>query len=111
MYDNNSWDLLVSMNEKYASMSSEKMCEIMDSWRFPTEYVRLPATEVDVFHEIDHEKKLFEEEVISKLPLSDKCNYYRKQTNYCLPPKSYGIIMVDGKNFSTRWKNILGLGV
>ena len=36
--------------------------------------------------------------------LGDRMMYYRSKTDYRLPKKSYVIVMLDGKNFSTKVK-------
>lgn len=37
--------------------------------------------------------------------LKDKCEYYRKLTDYRLLPNGYTLVMIDGKNFSKLVKN------
>ena len=39
--------------------------------------------------------------------LGDRMNYYRSKAEVRLQPKSYVLAMLDGKNFSNRWKNKL----
>ena len=37
--------------------------------------------------------------------LEDRMNYYRGLTDYKLMPKSYVMVMLDGRSFSTMIKN------
>lgn len=37
--------------------------------------------------------------------LKDKCLYYRSLTDYKLLPKTYAIVMLDGRSFSKKIKN------
>jgi tRNA(His) 5'-end guanylyltransferase len=41
--------------------------------------------------------------------LEDRMLYYRSQTNYVLTKKSYVMIMLDGKNFSSKIKKKFAL--
>ena len=100
MRDSEDFKLTVEMCKKYASMTTEEICEMIRGWHFQKNIPITSSLE-------DEPKMLTREEFLecerlSNLPLFEKCNHYRNQTNYCLPPKSYGLIMVDGKNFSTR---------
>jgi tRNA(His) 5'-end guanylyltransferase len=44
---------------------------------------------------------------LNPISLQDRMNYYRDKTDYRLPKKSYVLGMLDGRSFSTKWKNKL----